>query len=313
MEKSKKQKYAKESEEEINLTDIWRTIVKRKKTIISITLTIIILVTLFSLFSVKIYESESTISIAKIEGKEIFTAAEAKNIILGSAVLMPVIEEYFSEEEKPSLKEFREDNIEVKIVVEGIDYGNKEITNFLNVKLKANGKVLSRDMALSVVNNFFNYTNEEFNKQKDVILQEYDAAKNSIEKQLIETEEKIKRYEDNVASTENEINSLTNTQMSGEGISKSTLLKDILANYRDNLETEKSKKIDLENQLETIKLNLQKRLIGTEESKMISQPQIPKFSSGQSTKKNAFLALIIGLFISILFVLFQETLKKGEK
>ena len=80
----------------MDLADYWEIVKKNKKFIIWFVMVVFVLTLIISLVMPKTYESKSIIQLAKID-KEIYSTAEAKNILQSSVVINPVIEKFIPE------------------------------------------------------------------------------------------------------------------------------------------------------------------------------------------------------------------------
>lgn len=276
-------------DEELTLKHIWKTIEKKSKFILYFTLAIIFITLIISLLIPKTYESTSEIRLAQLSqagdsaGVDIFSVLESKNIIESSEILIPAIEKYSPE---MSYEDFLKDNLNIEILKETVGRDQKTI-NYIKItvydKSPENAKLINEE----IIKNFFEYAQPYYNSRLQVLI-----------KDQSETTLSIEQLKKDVETTQNEINSLSNSQLSTEGISKSSLLTNILASYKSRLSIEQDKLIDIEN-----------KLANKKEYSIISEPQIATNPTSPNLPLNLIASLIIGLFLSLLIVFIKESLK----
>jgi len=319
-------------EDELNLVDYWSIVKKKRRMIIGLTLAIVLITTVFSLIAPRTYESEAVIELGRIAkigsekttiqsgtvtkiksavGSElVLEIEEAKSKIKSSVVLKPVIEEFFTKKDKMTLEKFNEEAMEVKIITEQISLRETRVTPYLNIKIASNKPTKSRNMVLAIINQFFDYANKEFDEKRNLFTEEYNKTKQGIKKEIRKRNANIVQFKEEIEGVRQQINSLSSEDLSSEGISKSTLLTQLLDGYIDKLLREENKKMQLEQQLNIIELELGQKLVNTGEFKIISQPQIPLKHSKPKILFNIMIAFVIGIFVSISLVFFQEAVKK---
>ena len=311
---------------ELSLADYWSVVKKKRRMIIGLTLAIVIITAIASLVCPKTYESQGVVELGKIgikleigiaeagkfDSSFIFEPEEAKNILKSSVVLVPVIEEFFTKKDMMTLEKFNEKFMEVEIITEQISLRETRVTPYISIKVKADKADKSKEIVSAVIGRFFDYTKEEFSKQKGLIEKEYNKSRENIEKELNERKLSIIQFEREISDLQKQIDSISSEGLSTDGISKATLLKALLDSYKGRLSNEKNKKIQLEQYLKDIELDLDKKLANTEESKVISYPQVPLKPSKPKMLLNILVALIIGLFASVLLAFFSEALKSRD-
>jgi len=274
--------------DELDLADYWKIIKKRKKLIFWLTLSLVVVTLIISLILPKTYESESVIQLGRLDNIFIFQPEEAKSIIQSSIVLNPVMIKFFIEEKKPSLRSFREDSFEVEILKEEINYYQTLITPYLYLRVKSDDALKSKEMNEEIIKQFFSYVKPK-----------YEELLNFTLKELSRTEQDMRQLKYDIAELEREIKALSDTQLENEGISKSTLLKTLLVDYRGSLDREEDKKLSIE-----------ERLNGKIDFKVIIEPQLPLRYSKPNIKLNLAIALVLGLFVSCFLSFFLEAQDK---
>jgi len=196
-------------ENETSLIDYLFIIKKRWKFILLFTLIVLILIFNISLLWPKTYESESVIQLGSIrviqlgsisEGgerkfEEIYSPAEAKNIILSSSVLIPVINNFFPDEEL-ELSKFTKKNLEVKIITERAVISDVDKTSFISIKVKTRNAEKAKEINNAIINNFLNYTKEEYEKRVELLEKELEEVGRDIEEIRRELDSSLKATED---------------------------------------------------------------------------------------------------------------------
>jgi len=311
---------------ELTIINYWKIIKKKRRLIISATLFIVLITLIISLILPKTYESKAVIELGKInigswednsalktsEDNLIYQPEEAKNILQASVVLNPVIEEFFAKKDKMTLDKFNEKVMEIEIITEQISLRETRVTPYISIGVKADKADKSKEIVLAVIAQFFDYTKEEFSKQKGLIENEYNKSRENIAKELNERNLNIIQFQMEISDLQKQIEALSSQDLLTDGISKTTLLEHILNSYKNRLKDEKNKKIELEQKMVSIKLGLDKRLANMEDSKVISYPQVPLEPSKPKILFNLLVALVIGLFASVLFAFFSEALKNRD-
>lgn len=320
--------------DELDLSDVLKIIIKRKFFIIGFTLAAILLTAIFSFMMPKTYRSTAIIQLAEIPVKNnymmrsvlLINAEEARNIILSSEILGPVMTELFEEYEKQESDDF---GIDLDVVIMPEKIGRNEIpTDFLIIQAEAKDPIVSQKLLIKIIDEAFNHFNKELNKHKRLIIKEYNESIGLAEKdynekveyikdEISEREQNMRDIEENILNLEEQIDSLS---LSEESIAKSTLLISIINNYRSQLLNEKNRKISLEQQITNKELDLNKfktvkeielseKLIYLKDFKVISEPKIPRNPSSPNIKLNLVIGLVLGLMFSTVWVYLQAYLK----
>jgi len=312
-------------QDEPTLADYWRIIKKKRKFILTSTLAIVLITAIISIVCPKTYESEAMIELGKVgeielqrvgetevkEGSErlIFKPEEAKNIIKSSTIINPVIEKYYKEEDEMTLDRFNDYIMDVEIITEKISLREVRVTPYVSLKIKADNATKCRDIALDVVNGFFDYTKEEFEEQKQVFIKGYNKTKEGIKKELSIRNSNIRKIKEEISNI-NELMDSLSKETSNDLMTKNILLNDLLGNYKEMLLEEEKWKTNTEGNLRDAKFELDNRIANTEEFKIISYPQVPLKPSKPIIWLNLVVALVIGLFISVSFAFLQESVTK---
>jgi len=267
---------------DLDLKEIVKVISKNRKFIVYFTLIILALTLIISLVWPKTYESVSEIQLAQLAqpgqpitgSADIFSVIESKNIIESSSIIEPVLSKYSRD---INYLDFIKDNLYVEILQETIGRDQK-IINYLKVSILYKNPEITKKMNEEIINNFFEYAQPY-----------YDFRYNVLIKGESEVNANIEQLEKDITLTENQIKTISNVQLTTEGVSKSTLLSDILSEYKSRLSLEQEKRIDIEN-----------KLANKREYSMIGAPQIPKKPTSPNILLNLTVALFAGLFLSIL-------------
>jgi hypothetical protein len=337
-------------EDELNLTDYFKVINKRKKLIIAITLIILLIGAFRSIAKPKLYESEATIQLAMLpvfsqggditDSRFLISHEEAKNIIESSTILDPVLDKFFKKESRPSAKSFARSSLNVEIVFEEVGNRGLLLPPFLKIKVKALDPIISQKIALAIANEWINYNYDKFNKTKELIFAHYSKSKNKISESLYKTEysstisnleDRISKTEDNIYTYQNELaeigSKIKATSSLSEGdVDKATLL---ITSLDTRLSNEQNILLNLEGRLTNTKLNFQdielreenKReiqerayaelLLYIKEPKIIDYPNVPKGPINVNFRQDLLMHLGIGLFLSVALAFVLEWHKKN--
>jgi capsular polysaccharide biosynthesis protein len=165
--------------EEIDLVYYLRILWKRKISVFLITAVVLVLTLNMSLLWPETYESESVIQLGMIGEEQIYSSVEAKSILASSAVLNPVIEDFFPDK---NLRDFNKDNMEVKIITERIAFTNLEITPLLEIKTKAGNPVKAKEINEGIIRSFFSYVNSDYEERIIFLNQGISEARENIDR-----------------------------------------------------------------------------------------------------------------------------------
>lgn len=273
-------------ENEVDIIDVWNSIKSEKKMIISLTLIVVVLTLVFSLIIPKTYESQSVVQLANIKDMikgMPYDSLESKTIIKSTSVLLPVINEFYEADDEMSIKKFIDEHLQVEVIGEVVGRNNVDRIPYLRIITRADEAAKAKEMNEMIIENFFSYVEPRYNKKLKVVQQD-----------LNKTKEDIVKLKNDIGGLESNIDTLTSKQLSGEAISKVTLLRDILSNYKNRLNDEENRLINLKNQIANKK-----------EFKVVSEPQIPLDYSEPNVKLNVGIAFIAALLFSVLLALLK--------
>ena len=246
----------------------------------------------------KTYESESLIKLGTIgttdgykvtDKKLIIDLDETEKIIRSSTILKPILKEFFPDGKK-TLKKFNKKNLEIEIFEKTIDWRVIKQIPYIMIKTKSTSAKKSRDINQNIIREFILYSKPKY-KQRLKILNE----------ELNITENMINQLKKDISKLEKDIASLSDNQLKEESISKSTLLTNIVKDYKNMLKFQEDQRIKIKEELAL-----------TENYGVMSEPQIPKKFSSPNIILNLGLALIIGLLLSVFIAFYQESLKKDS-
>jgi len=300
-----------------NLFEYWKIVKKRKKMIIALTFSIVLLVGIFSLMQPRKYESTTVIEIGKINNKLAIHPLQFKEFIMLTI---------FSKYENPEwgLNIITPDEYIYK------KFNDYDSFNYLIIKVSASDQNISKKISLKIIEQSFEYVDKIINEEKDLIIEEYNESirfseenyKKEIEninKEIEQVNMNIDLFKKDIERLEIQINSLSSSSLSSEGISKSTLITSIIDSYKSRLLNEENKKLWLEKRLKDEKLNLEEtkiferlelenKLKDIKDSKIISGPYAKPKARG--TKNKVLFAFAAALSFSILLALMLEWSKK---
>src|SRR3989344_6355852 len=163
-------------DEEIDFIYLFGVLKRQKGFIFLIFLAFMLLVFTILLVWPKTYVSESIVQLGSIgtniQTKNIFEPVAAKAIMESKEVVFDAIKEYNERmNENKTVRRFKEDNLEVKLVKEQVGR-EEDIANYLNVKVKTNNAELSRKVNEEVITHFLNYTKKYYEDRLNVYLRD---------------------------------------------------------------------------------------------------------------------------------------------
>lgn len=261
------------TEEEINLRDYLKVIIKRKKLILTVLFVFIITTAILSLLVPKIYLSTSTIQNGNF-GEPLIKKAETEEIIKSYDFLARII-----------------NGLGLKIGVEKlrrlIMIGNIRDTDFFWLKVRYKAKDTSLKICQAISNLYLAQGNNLYQQRVDVVNQH-----------LKEVYGQIKMVQSAIEDIQNRLrpNHPVLERMSKGAPGLNILfLQNTLSNYQSTLSS-------LFNQKQDLQLTLHK----AKELKLISSPVILEYATQPNIILNIILSGIIGLTFGILLAFFRD-------
>ncbi len=277
-------------EQEIDLRDHIKVILKRKKVILAVFFVTVITTAIVSFLMPKVYEVTSTVQIGSVDdllmrkgqignidgllmGKE-----EAKEILLSQNLLAPIIKGANFDIELEQLKEIKIEDI--------------KNTNFLKIKVQCSDPEMAVKINKAIANVFISRGQGIY--QKRLFL---------INERLKELETEIKDTEGNIRRTQNLITELHGpTAISQQDISLTMiLLQNTLPNYESHVYILKNRRNELKISLST-----------AEDFKIVETPIKPKYPIKPKKRQNIALSGILGLMLAIFIAFSQEFWSKSS-
>jgi len=200
-----------EDEREITLSDLWRTLLDRKWTIIAITVIAVAIVLIYSFKTVPIYESETILRVEKksavgqildITTGEIIPSSveENINIIKGHSNFVEVVKrlnlkknEYYSNMPLKMIPFALEKQVSVQAVGR---------TNLIRIKMESPDPVLARNVVSTLAQIY-----DE--KMKNLEKSDYERSVDFIKQQLPEVKTKVDKAEDAIKQMKEKYNFIT--------------------------------------------------------------------------------------------------------
>jgi len=266
----------------IRQIDYYKTILEGRKFIAAFTLSAVIIAALMLAVTPKSYVSEGIIRLGEVDGKLVYEPEDAVNIIQSSDVLDPVAEKYFPNKGESTGKKLLENGISITLVNQRINIYETRVSSFLKVTANYDDAEKSNQISSSIIDNFLEYAKADFNKKKNIQIQEYntlmkfaqieynesnDVALESynektqgIRNEIAERKNDVATLNDYVARLESEIGSTEPKNMLPEEISKNLLLRSLSDGNRKMLIDERNVLLALENNLVMEKVNLKNTL-----------------------------------------------------
>ena len=266
-------------EENIDIGEYIKVIIKRKKLILRIFLAAVVITAIVNLLMPKIYEITSTIRLGSVN-ELLIKNEDAKAIILNQNYLLSIINDL-------NLK------IKVESLQKDIKISDVNGTNLIKIKITYPGIDTVLKINDAIVNPFI--------VQGQNMYQERLAIVNE---RLKELEAEIKNSEGDIARTQALISGLPNaSNVSQADVSlRIILLQNTLPDYESNLSA-------LRNQRNGLKLIL----LDAKDFKVFDAPIKPKYPVGPKKKQNVFIAGMLSLMFGVFLAFVQEFWQKRKE
>ena len=275
------QKYA---EDEIDLRDYIKVILKRKKLILTVFFVTVITTAVVSLCMPKVYESASMIQVGSID-ELLMKKEEVREILLAQNLLAPIIKELNLDIDAKQLKE----NIKIE---------DTKGTNSLKIKVQYPNSDMVVKINKGIVSSFVS--------SGQGIYQERIGLINERLKEL--QEEEIKNTEEDIGRVKSLISEMAGSTGISHGISQKEislriiLLQNTLPNYQSHLYTLKNRR----NQLKVL-------LSKAEEFKIVDSPIEPKYPIKPKKRRMVAISIIISLIVGVFLAFFMEYWQASKK
>lgn len=265
-------------EDEIDLRDYIRVILKRKKVILAVFFVAVITATIVSFLMPKIYETTSVIQIGSIDGL-LINKQEAKEILLSNIFLEPIIKELNLVVSPKQL------NIKIE------DIGD---TNLLRIKVEYPDpdKVVKINMA--VANSFISQSQLIYQQRLSL----FNERLKELEVEVKNVQDEIKRTQDLIA----QVSTLSGISQQEVGL-RIILLQNTLPNYEEHFN-------NIMNQRNDLKMLLTK----AKDFKVTDFPLKPDSPIKPNKKLNIAISGVVSLFIGIFLAFlieYRDKIKQG--
>lgn len=265
---------------EITLEQALNKLTKNTKTILKITLTLLILTILISLILPKTYESTSLIQLPQIKGN-VYTPTEAKSISNSPSIILPALEKLNLNKD---YEEFLKEDFQSNLINELFTRNSFEVIPYLEIKIQNKNAKTAQQLNLEISNNLIQTIQKDYNQRLTTL---------ENQKQTIESE--INNLKQEINNLKQTISTLQNKDLNPESLSKITLLREILSQYNEQLLNQQEKLYEIDEILSW------KRA-----PKITSQPQIPKDPEFPNLLINSIISIILGILISIIYILYKK-------
>lgn len=259
-------------EDEIDLRAYINVVIKRKKLILGIFFSAMIIAAVVSLLMPKVYEITSTIQLGSVNDF-LIKKDEAREIILNQNLLLSVIKEL---KLNNYVEKFKKD-----IKLEDINN-----TNFLRVKIRYPSFDMACKISDAIITPFLAFGQN--------IYQERVAIVND---RLKELDAQIKNVEEDINRTQNIISGLpaSSNVSQAEASLRIILLQNTLPNYENNLSLLRNHRNDL-----------RVLLVNAKDFKIFESPIKPKYPITPKKRQNVLISGIIGLLFGVFLAFFME-------
>lgn len=265
---------------EITLEQALNKLVKNTKTILKITLTLLILTIIISLLIPKTYESKSLIQLPQIKGN-VYTPTEAKSIINSPSIILPALKKLNINKD---YEKFLQEDFKSLLINELFTRNSFEVIPYLEIRTQNKNAEKAQKLNLEISSNFIEKIEKNYNQR---------LATLENQQQTIQTE--IDNLETEIDNLKQTISRLENKDLNPESLSKITLLKQILSEYSEQLLNQQQKLFDI-NEI----INWKRK------PEIINQPQIPKEPEFPNILINSLISVIIGLLISTIYIIYKK-------
>ena len=264
-------------EDDIDLRDYIKVIIKRKNIILTVFFVSVISTAIISFLMPKVYLSTASIQIG-IVVEPLIKKSEAGEMIKTYDILNPIVKELKLKTNVEKLK----NAIEVEDIKD---------TDFLRFKVEYAGKDISLKLCQSIVNSFLAQASNLYQQRLNLVNQ-----------RIEELDNQINSVQSDIQRTQGLIENLSVSEKIGEteaGI-RIILLQNTLPNYQTNLRALLNQKYDL--QLTVIKAKEFKLM------DLLIEPEPIK----PKKKQNVAISGILGLMLGVFVVFFQEYWTKAK-
>ncbi len=266
-------------EDEINLRDYIKVILKRKKIILTVFFVAVITTAIASFLMPKVYEVTSTIQIGRID-ELLMEKEKVKEILSGQNLLEPIIKELDLDIEP--------DKSSRNIKIEDI-----KNTNLLKIKVQYPDPEMVVKINKAIADSFVSRGQGIYQERLSLI----NERLKELEIEIKDTEEDIKRTQSLIIK----VAGLT-TIPQQEVTLRTILLQNTLSNYKNHLSTLKDRRNEL-------KIALFK----AEDFKIVEQPIEPKYPIKPKKKLNILISGIFSLMMGIFLAFFMEYWQSPKK
>ncbi|MDD3656689.1 MAG: Wzz/FepE/Etk N-terminal domain-containing protein [Atribacterota bacterium] len=268
-------------EEEIDLREYIKVLIKRKWLILTIFLLLVITAGIVSyLVLLPIYESSVTFKIAQINDELLFDTNDIENKVKSDHVLQKVI-----------------DNLQLDVTLRElasiIKIDNINESGYVRLASESTSPETARDIVLSTVNQFVGLNQTFYQTKIDLLKKE----KQSLESQMTLEREKIEEAE-----------RLRLDIINSEGLSLTE--KQIQINLLLNYSTQIRENYNLlANQYYT----LENQILNSNNFEIINYPSVPQSPIKPNKKLNLAIAGVLGLFLGVFIAFFTEFWQSNGK
>jgi len=265
--------------DEINLRDCINIIIKRKKVVLSIFITSVVIGIIASFLMPKIYEMSVNIQLASLKDT-LITKEEARQKILNSDLLIPVIQEVGIKLDVESLKKI--------IRIEDI-----KNTNLLSIKIKYRDSDIALVILKKITASFISEMQPLYENNKSLLkkrIEELDSEIQDVLSDIEITQKNLKRLLDSESHSDLDANF------------KTFLIQNYLPSYMNHL-------FDLRNEKNKLSLVL----INAKNLELLDLSPKPKHPVRPNKTLNLFISITMGLIGGMIWAFFMEYWEKSKQ
>jgi uncharacterized protein involved in exopolysaccharide biosynthesis len=259
-------------EDEIDLREYINVVIKRKKLVLGIFFSAVIISAIVSLLMPKVYEISSIIQLGSVNDF-LIKKDEAKEMILNQNLLLSVVKELGL-------------NIDVESLEKNIKLEDINNTNLLKIKIKHAGFDVACKINEAIINPLI--------ARGQILYQERVAIVND---RLKELEAQIKSVEEDISRTQNIIAGLPASSVVSqtEASLRIILLQNTLPNSENSLSAFRNQRNDL-----------RALLVNVKDFKIFESPIKPKYPVSPKKTQNVLISGIIGFLFGVFLAFFME-------
>lgn len=301
-------------EDEIDLRDYLKILLKRKWQIASIFGGVLIISIVVSLLMPSVFQASNLIEMGKIKGEPIQSLNTINSVFSRETVLQQAKSKI---SESLELAEGTTTNqIASMFDVKESEDGQDKFSKFIEIRGRAHTpeeavivvETIS-DILLTYHHNIFSEAEKNYEAELNTIIDE----KEKTEKNIIKTNQEIERLQNDIENYQREINNRSAAYTDGQGrIAESYI--NLLATVKNQKESKEAQLLNLEHKLVELEQKIQskryEKAYQTKPTEIHVPATAPDTRISPKRKQNVIIAGILGIFLGILYAFGAEYFKE---